>query len=90
MKRKLFNRLLQRHAGFCAGIGHPVSTASHTLRKNTKRDVKHWTNVALDVDKVYVSKTSDSGDYVIKLINSKGEKASLWLSGHVVRDITPY
>lgn len=58
--------------------------------ENIKPDIKKFIGVAKDVDRVCVTKTLDTDEYVIRIIDSEGEEVSLWLSGNEVRAITPH
>jgi len=94
--KKLLQRLGDRQVGFLAtNIPDCLSRFRRSeADKNMVKTLKIWKRVALDVDRVSVNKTSDGGNYVIELKNSKGERASLWLMSDEqdspVRTITPY
>lgn len=94
--RKLLKRLGDRHFSFIANNvpDYLPRFRKSEADKNMAKTLKIWKRVALDVDRVSVSKTADSGAYVIKLENSKGKKASLWLESDKynsrVRSITAY
>jgi len=59
--------------------------------KNLTKNFKKFIEVIKDIDRCTVTKTIDSNGCVITLINSKGEKGSLWITdGDKVCAITNY
>ena len=49
------------------------------IKANAAKAVTIWRTVASDPRKAEVSKTMDTGDYVITLYDTNGYSASLWL-----------
>ena len=59
--------------------------------KNQTKDYEKFITIAKDVDLCWVTKTIDTDQYVITLIDSKGNRCSLWLTDEgKVRSITSY
>lgn len=54
--------------------------AIQECRKNVKKSVLQWRGVASDVVSVSISKTEDTDQYVVRLTDSEGREASLWLN----------
>lgn len=53
--------------------------ARDEVRKNTSIALNHYRSVVRNPKKVYVSKTTDTKNYVIEIISFNGERTSLWL-----------
>jgi hypothetical protein len=78
--KKLVDRLCNRW-GWCD---------PEQVRKGFKRDVRRFMGIIGDMDKVTVSKTSDTDDYVISIKDSRGRCTSIWMRGDYVRSVSPY
>lgn len=72
----------------------PTPMTEQMINERLKNFAKHYNRfieIAKDIDKCKVVKTTDPNNYVITLIDSSGRETSLWITdGGRVKTITPY